>query len=120
MEGGLEQRSAAADLAPRMARRALGTEPKALNGAGIIEHNIQSRGSGVMKTEPAPYPQRQEQQSPTPLDDIALLLQNLTYGEMIELCQAMWKIRSEGELTEANLPALLHRWATSHLAATQS
>jgi hypothetical protein len=56
-------------------------------------------------------------QTPTPLDDIAALVQTLTYGEMIELSEALWKSRSEGAVTGETLPPLLHRWSASHLAA---
>src|SRR5215472_173701 len=68
MGGGPEQRSAAADLPPWMARRALDTEPESPNGAGILEHDIQNHRGAETKTELAPYPRRQEQQSP--LDDV--------------------------------------------------
>ena len=46
------------------------------------------------------------------LDEIASLVRSLTYGEMIELTEAIWKIKPEGDLTEASLPGTLHRWAT--------
>ena len=48
------------------------------------------------------------------LDEIATLVQGLTYGEMIELSEAMWKFRAEGSgVTQENLPELLHRWSKS-------
>src|SRR5258707_1897718 len=34
---------------------------------------------------------RVKRQPPNPLDDIATVIQGLTYGEMIELSEAMWK-----------------------------
>lgn len=46
------------------------------------------------------------------IDEIATLIRSLTYGEMIELAQAMWKRRDEGEVTQATLPGILHRWAS--------
>jgi hypothetical protein len=50
-----------------------------------------------------------------PIDEIASLVQGLTYGEMIELAQAMWKAQPEGSaVTQENLPALLHCWSKSH------
>ena len=53
-----------------------------------------------------------------PLDEIATLIQGLTYGEMIDLSEAMWKNRPNGsEVTLENLPELLHRWSISPLAA---
>jgi hypothetical protein len=52
-----------------------------------------------------------------PLDEIATLIQGLTYGEMIELAQVMWKSHPEGSaITQDNLPALLHRWSKSNSA----
>ncbi len=56
----------------------------------------------------------QEQLDRKPLDEIAMLVQALTYGEMIELAEAMWKVQPEGTaVTQENLPALLHRWSKS-------
>ena len=55
-----------------------------------------------------------------PLDEIATLIQGLTYGEMIDLSVALWKNRPNGSaVTLKNLPGLLHRWSTSHSAAGQ-
>jgi hypothetical protein len=48
------------------------------------------------------------------LNEIATLVRSLTYGEMIEFAQAIWKIRPEGEqVDERNLPMMLHVWSTS-------
>jgi hypothetical protein len=48
------------------------------------------------------------------LNEIATLMRSLTYGEMIELAQAIWKIRPEGEeIAQHNLPMMLHLWSTS-------
>jgi hypothetical protein len=48
------------------------------------------------------------------LNEIATLMRSLTYGEMIELAQAIWKIRPEGEeIDQRNLPMMLHLWSTS-------
>jgi hypothetical protein len=48
------------------------------------------------------------------LNEIATLVRRLTYGEMIELAQAIWKIRPEGEeIDQRNLPMMLHLWSTS-------
>ena len=49
-----------------------------------------------------------------PLDEIATLIQGLTYGAMIELSDAMWNVQSPGAaVTRENLPALLYRWSKS-------
>jgi len=56
----------------------------------------------------------QEQLDRNPLDEIAMLVQALTYGEMIELAEAMWKVQPDGSaVTQENLPALLRRWSKS-------
>jgi hypothetical protein len=56
----------------------------------------------------------EHQLSRNPLDEIATMVRALTYGEMMELAQAIWKIRPEGEGVDQNsLPMLLHRWSTS-------
>jgi hypothetical protein len=52
-----------------------------------------------------------------PLDDIAATVQYLTYGEMIELAETIWKCRQEdAAITLENFPALLHRWSKSRSA----
>jgi hypothetical protein len=56
-----------------------------------------------------------------PLDEIATLIQGLTYGEMIRLSEAMWANRPNGlAVTLENLPELFHRWSTSHAAAAHN
>jgi hypothetical protein len=48
------------------------------------------------------------------LDEIATLMRTLTYGEMMELAHAIWKIRPGGaEVDQHNLPMMLHLWSTS-------
>lgn len=52
--------------------------------------------------------------SRNPLDEIATMMRSLTYGEMMELAEAIWKIRPEGaSVSQDSLPMLLHRWSTS-------
>ncbi len=61
----------------------------------------------------------QEQLDRQPLDEIAMLVQALTYGEMIELAEGMWKVQPDGSaVTQENLPALLHRWSKSRSLPT--
>jgi len=100
----LERRPTPLDLPPALGRSSLGTEPEAPRSPAIIEVDMQDHRN--LRKLP--------QQSPSPLDDIATLVQSLTYGEMIELAEAMWESRSEGNVTQGNLSALLHRWSTSH------
>ncbi len=48
------------------------------------------------------------------LDDIATFVRSLTYGEMMDLAAALWKMRPEGkEVTEQELPGMWHRWSTN-------
>jgi hypothetical protein len=47
------------------------------------------------------------------LDEIAKAIRTLTYGEMLELAESMWKVKSHAEITESDLPAVLHRWSAS-------
>ena len=56
-----------------------------------------------------------------PLDEIAMLVRALTYGEMIELAEGMWKVQPDGSaVTQENLPALLHRWSQSRTVPAES
>lgn len=45
------------------------------------------------------------------LDEIAELVRSLTYGEMIELAGAIWKLKPDEELAEVHLPLMLHKWS---------
>jgi hypothetical protein len=47
------------------------------------------------------------------LSEIATLVRTLTYGEMMELAQAIWNIRPEGTVDQQSLPMMLHLWSTS-------
>lgn len=49
------------------------------------------------------------------LNEIATLVRSLTYGEMMELAHAIWKIRPEGMIDQNSLPTMLHLWSTSCL-----
>lgn len=47
--------------------------------------------------------------------EIAALVRSLTFGEMIDLAAAMWKLRPDGaDITQENLPAIMHMWAQNH------
>ena len=48
------------------------------------------------------------------LDEIAAAIRTLTYGEMLELAESMWKVKALGsEISESDLPGMLHRWSAS-------
>jgi hypothetical protein len=120
LKRGLERLPTPPDFNLEASRRTVGTEPKAFESPAIIEHDMQTRRRAELKTEQTPYLRIQQHQTPTPLDHIAALLQSLTYGEMIELSQAIWKSRSEVAVTGETLPPVLHRWSANHLAAAQN
>jgi hypothetical protein len=62
----------------------------------------------------------QEQLTRKPLDEIATLVLGLTYGEMIEFAEAMWRAQPEGTaITQENLALLLHRWSKSRSATSR-
>jgi hypothetical protein len=47
------------------------------------------------------------------LKEIAILVRSLTYGEMMELTQAIWNVRPEGVIDQQSLPMRLHLWSKS-------
>lgn len=77
---------------------------------GALNEDMQNHWTADMSAEPR-----------EPLDEIATLVQALTYGEMIELSEAMWKCQTEGSaVTQETLPALLHRWSQSRSTTAPS
>jgi hypothetical protein len=57
---------------------------------------------------------QQKQLGHSRLDEIAKAIRTLTYGEMLELAESMWKVNSHwSEMTESDLPGVLHRWSAS-------
>jgi hypothetical protein len=63
--------------------------------------------------------QDHDQPSRSRLDDIADALRTLTYGDMLELAESMWKVNSQGsDITESDLPNLLYRWSKSRSIET--
>ena len=59
-------------------------------------------------------PRPADELSRSRLNEIATLMRALTYGEMIELARAIWKIRPQGEeVDQYSLPMMLHLWSTS-------
>ena len=118
LKRGLERHPTPPDFSLEASRRTVGTEPKAFESPVIIENDMQTRRRAEMKTEPTRYLRIEQHQTAAPLDDIAALVQNLTYGEMIELSEAMWTNRPNGlAVTLENLPELFHRWSISRTAA---
>jgi hypothetical protein len=77
------------------------------------------RGAEMLSTEATVNLRKLEERiTRNTIDEIATLIQSLTYGEMIELAETMWNVRPEGSaITQDSLPALLYRWSKSDLAA---
>ncbi len=94
--------------------------PAAVDGAGS-EFDMNNRYEVAMNSGTNVNLRRlQEQLDRQPLDEIAMLVRALTYGEMIELAEGMWKVQPEGAaVTQENLPSLLHRWSQSRTVPTQ-
>jgi len=114
----LERRRAPADFQLGASRGGSGSEVEPCESPA---NEVDMRGHRGRETNTEATLSPRKRQSPKPLDEIATLIQGLTYGEMIELSEAMWKNRRNGSaLTLENLPELLHRWSTSHLAAAYS
>jgi hypothetical protein len=89
--------------------------PKPLRGADVTE------GGGFFGAEPdglldgagINLTKFEDDLNRSRLDEIATLMRALTYGEMMELAHAIWKIRPEGVVDQQSLPMMLHLWSTS-------
>ena len=85
------------------------------------EADMRGHRGGETNTEATLSLREVKRQPLQPLDEIATVIQSLTYGEMIELSEAMWENRpKESAVTLENLPELLHRWSTSHSASARN
>ena len=106
----LERRPIPDDYRPREAHHVPGVE---LDSRAMNEIDTSELRTGRYKDL-----QKMEERVPRrPLDEIASLVQGLTYGEMMELAEVLWKVHPEGSaVTQENLPELLHRWSKSHSA----
>jgi hypothetical protein len=92
--------------------------------AGRVEENNIER-AGMSGFHAAPFPPRMNSErldlrrhrnelGHSRLDEIAKAIRALTYGEMLELADSMWKVNSHGsEITKSDLPGVLHRWSAS-------
>jgi hypothetical protein len=99
---------------PRAADREVPVSP-AINE---IEAPDERRGEMLSPGVAVNLRKLEERLTRKPLDEIATLIHGLTYGDMIELAEAMWKSQPEGSaLTQDNLPGLLHRWCKSRVLA---
>jgi len=113
----LERRPRPSDYRPRIpARRS--HEWDVADGPAASGADAPVDRGGEMDTGMVNLRKLQEQLLRKPLDEIATLVGGLTYGEMIELSEAIWRAQPEGSvITLENFPALLHRWSKSRSAA---
>jgi hypothetical protein len=116
---GPDRRPTPPDFRTGASHRVRDIELEASDSLVTNEIDIQSHRSAETNMEATRNLQRLEEQPvQKPLDEIATLVQSLTYGEMMELSEAIWKGQPEGlAVTLENLPALVHRWSKSRSAA---
>ena len=126
-----------------MAETAIPGKPQKIHGLDwrpvVNDYRVKAGRSGAAEIESAdlaatdasPAPEENEEAMVSPinlrkfqeqlnrgrLDEIAALVLSLTYGEMIEMANAIWQVQPDGTaITQDNLPALLHRWSKSRSA----
>lgn len=116
----LDARPIASDYRPKRLRLfdTSGSESESYFGDELHDHDY-SEASLEISGDVSPHRGEEElsrhrlQLGRNRLNEIATLMRSLTYGEMIELAQAIWKIRPEGEeVDQHNLPMMLHLWST--------
>ena len=114
----LERRPTPAEFRPGAAHRVRGGELEAPDSPAINEVDTKNHRRAETNAEATLNLRKVEERlTRNPLDEMATLVQGLTYGAMIELSDAMWRVQSEGSaVTRENLPALLHRWSKSRSA----
>jgi len=107
----LELRPTPAHFRRETPHQVCGTELDVPVSPAMADIDSQTGHRSDMNTEMPPRLPKPEHK---PLDEIATLVQSLTYGEMMELSETIWQSQPEGSpVTQADLPALLHRWAMS-------
>lgn len=77
-------------------------------------HKYYGRGD---RTSPPPHSEEHltllaEAITKMPLNDIANDFLKLTYGEMVQMVQEIWKVSGERPLDIDTLPKVMHAWAT--------
>jgi hypothetical protein len=109
----LDTRPIPSDYRPRSVRL-LGTnttQSESYNGDELTDQNYSEVSIEISGRVNLPTPDAFDRDR---LNEIATLVRTLTYGEMMELAHAIWKIRPEGaEIEQYNLPMMLHLWSTS-------
>jgi hypothetical protein len=89
----------------------------------LVEDNLERSGMNGFDATPFYPPMKSasvnlrgyhDEPSCSRLDEIAKAIRTLTYGEMLELAESVWKVNSHGsDISESELPGVLHRWSAS-------
>jgi len=109
----LDARPIPSDYRPRRVRLLDGssTQSEGYDGDELTDQNYSEASLEISGRVNLPKP---EEFGHDRLNEIATLVRTLTYGEMMELAHAIWKIRPEGaEVDQYSLPMMLHLWSTS-------
>jgi len=116
----IDRRPAAEDYRQGLAQRARVVERDVPESLTINEVDAPTYRPGETdRTMTVNLRKLEEQLNHKPLEEIAVLVHGLTYGEMIELAEAIWKLQPEGiGITQESLPALLHRWSKARTTRT--
>jgi hypothetical protein len=117
----LERRPIPDDYRPRETHRVPGVELDAPDSRTMNEIDTTSHREAEMRMGRYIDLRKVGERVPRgPLDEIASLIQGLTFGKMMELAEVLWKVQPGGSaITQENLPVLLHRWSKSHSARAQ-
>ena len=84
------------------------------NGSGSPQSRTYKNNTTSLYEEPIGCPVEENNIGRCRLDEIAEALRTLTYGQMLELAESMWKVNSQGSgITESALPNVLYRWSKS-------
>jgi hypothetical protein len=115
----LERRPRLGDYRPGFFSRARAPEWEAADSPAMNKTDARFDRRGEMDAGTTVNLRKlQEQLARSPLDEIATLVGGLTYGEMIELSEAIWRAQPDGSATTLeNFPSLLHRWSKSRSGA---
>ena len=118
----LERRPIPDHYRPREVHRARGVELEASDSCAINEIDATNHRKAEGSTETCINQRKTEERLPRrALDEMASLVQALTYGEMLELAEVLWKVQTAGlAVRQENLPELLHRWTKFHSATAVS
>ncbi len=99
--------------APQAASAVFESEP---DSPALAQTHVQNHWNTEVALDPR---DRRQQPMRKPLDKIASLIRSLTYGEMMELAEALWKgLPESSAVTQETLPVMLYCWSISRPAAS--